>query len=143
MADDTNQDVYLLFLLALQILVSFGLLKNCLSYLSVHSHLIPILNLHFFRILFDIILPSYPRSTSSSYYNWSLLCYSFHRPFFIHSYNMPSRSYSVCSYIRKTCTGISFTLYSLACFAVTSFSLTLLLPTDAHNVKKHRVIKTF
>ena len=45
-------------LLALHLFMIFGLLNNSLPCFSVHSHLTPILNLHFSQILSDKIHPS-------------------------------------------------------------------------------------
>jgi hypothetical protein len=47
-----------LLLLALQLFESFGLLNNSLPRFSIHSHLIPIMNLHFSQIRSDIFLSS-------------------------------------------------------------------------------------
>ena len=80
--------LHVILLLAIKFFTSFGLLNNSLPCFSISGHLNPILNLHFPQILSDVILPSYSRPTNPQ------LHYSFHRPFFIHSYNMPSPSHS-------------------------------------------------
>ena len=87
-----------LLLLALQFFVCFGLLNNSLSCFPFHSHLTPILNLRFSQILSDFTLSSSPLYTNP-YCSWFSVCYSFYRHFFIHSYNVPNQSYSLCSYI--------------------------------------------
>ena len=87
-----------LLLLVPLFFMSLSLLNNSLPCFPLHSHFTPILNLHFPQILSDITLPSQPRTTNPSR-NWSPLCYSFHRPFFIHSYLRPNPSYSLHFYI--------------------------------------------
>ena len=64
--------------------MGLSLLNSSLPCFPLHSHLTPILNLHFPHILSDITLPSQPRSTNPPYRNWSPLCHLFHRPFFTH-----------------------------------------------------------
>ena len=87
--------IFFFFLLALHFFVSFGLLINYFPCFSTYSHLTPILNLHFFQIRYDIILPSWSLFTNPPYWNCSPLHYSLHCPFFIHSYNMSNPSYSL------------------------------------------------
>jgi len=84
----TTQDLYcsvqpsmIFLLLALQLLMSSGLLNNSLPCFSFHSNLTRIPNPHFSQIFSEFILPSYSRSTNPPYCNWSPLYYSFHHPF--------------------------------------------------------------
>jgi hypothetical protein len=47
-----------LLLLGLQLLVDFGLLRDSLPFFFIHSHLTPVLGLHFPQICSDITLPT-------------------------------------------------------------------------------------
>jgi len=78
--------------------MSLRLLNSSLPCIPLHSHLTLILNLHFPQILSDITLSSQPRTPDPPYRNWSPLCYSFHRPSFIHLQYAPIHSI-LCAFV--------------------------------------------